>query len=184
MTASPLVASAVDAEVVTDPVQVALMAGLRYVSDLQPGITRKRSGKGFRYLRANGEPVKDVRDLRWIRSLAIPPAWTNVWISPYRNGHILATGRDDRGRKQYKYHPHWREVRDETKFHRMVIFGETLPQIRGRVSEDLSLRGLQRRRILAALVQLLDKTSIRIGNEEYARENNSFGLTTLHNEHV
>lgn len=160
------------------------MAGLRYVSGTRPGIARGRAGKGFTYTGTDGKPIRDPAHLRWIKTLAIPPAWTNVWICPQKNGHILATGRDEKGRKQYKYHPHWREARDETKYHRMISFAESLPAIRGRVREDLGLRGLQRRRILAAVVQLLDETAIRIGNEEYARTNQSFGLTTLHQDHV
>jgi DNA topoisomerase-1 len=169
---------------VTDPVQAARAAGLRYVSDTRPGIVRRRAGRGFTYIGTNGTTIRDPGQLRWIKSLAIPPAWTNVWICPQINGHILATGRDEKGRKQYKYHPRWREARDETKYHRMISFAESLPAIRQRVQEDLGLRGLQRRRILAAVVQLLDETAIRIGNEEYARTNQSFGLTTLHQDHV
>lgn len=176
--------SPVPSSVETDPVVAARLAGLRYVSDTRPGIIRKRAGKGFSYVGTDGKPIKDRDQLRWIKSLAIPPAWTDVWISPHKNGHILATGRDDRGRKQYKYHPHWREVRDETKYYRMISFAEALPSIRQHVHEDLGLRGLQRRRILAAVVQLLDETAIRVGNEQYARTNQSFGLTTLHQEHV
>lgn len=169
---------------VTDPIEAAEMAGLRYVTDTRPGIVRRRAGRGFTYTGVDGNPIKDPARLRWIKSLAIPPAWTDVWICPQRNGHILATGRDERGRKQYKYHPRWREARDATKYYRMISFAEALPTIRRRVREDLALRGLQQRRILAAVVQLLDETAIRIGNEEYARTNQSFGLTTLHQDHV
>lgn len=182
--AQPQLVTPDESSLVTDPVETAEMAGLRYVTDTRPGITRRRAGKGFTYTGPDGKPIGEPSQLRWIKSLVIPPAWTDVWICPRKNGHILATGRDERGRKQYKYHPHWREVRDETKYHRMISFAEALPAIRRRVREDLALRGLQRRRILAAVVQLLDETAIRIGNEEYARTNQSFGLTTLHQDHV
>lgn len=164
--------------------EAAAEAGLRYLNDTAPGLHRARDGDGFHYLDANGRPISDDKTLARIRSLGIPPAWTDVWISPRANGHIQATGRDARGRKQYRYHPHWRAVRDETKFHRMLAFGEALPQIRARVRHDLALHGLHRDRVLATVVELLDETAIRIGNEEYTRDNQSFGLTTLHNEHV
>jgi DNA topoisomerase-1 len=170
--------------IVTDPVQSARQAGLRYVNDERPGIRRKRAGKHFSYIGLDGRPIQDPTELKRIKSLAIPPAWTNVWISPRANGHILATGRDAKGRKQYKYHPRWREVRDETKYYRMVAFGEALPCIRERVSEDMSQRGLTRERVVATMVRLLDETSIRVGNEEYARQNASYGLTTLQADHV
>jgi DNA topoisomerase-1 len=170
---------------VVDPVQIAKSAGLRYVTDSRPGIRRKHAGKNFSYIGLDGKPIHDKDELQRIRSLAIPPAWTNVWICPKPNGHIQATGRDAKGRKQYRYHPRWREVRDETKYNRMVAFGEALPKIRERVAHDLALPGnLSHEKVLAAVVWLLDTTSIRVGNEEYARENQSYGLTTLRNRHV
>jgi DNA topoisomerase-1 len=168
----------------SDPVAAARFAGLRYVSDTRPGIRRRKVGRAVSYISATGERISDPEKLRWIRALAIPPAWTDVWISPFENGHILATGRDARGRKQYRYHPRWRDVRDETKYTRMIAFGELLPRIRERVDEDLSRPGLPREKVLAALVRLLELTFIRVGNEEYARLNRSFGLTTLRNRHV
>jgi DNA topoisomerase-1 len=168
----------------TDPLASAREAGLRYVHDAGPGFRRRRCGKGFRYLGADGEPVRDPSVLQRIRSLAIPPAWTDVWICPCANGHIQATGRDDRGRKQYRYHSRWRAVRDETKYDRMIAFGQVLPRIRARIEEDLALPGLPRAKVLATVVRLMEITHIRVGNEEYARHNHSFGLTTLRNRHV
>lgn len=159
-------------------------AGLRYVSDEAPGLARRRAGKGFSYRDAQGQPVRDPDIIRWIRSLAIPPAWTDVWISPHRNGHLLATGRDARGRKQYRYHPGWREVRDCAKFERMLAFGMALPQIRTGVEAQLRRRGLGRERVLALVVRLLETTLIRVGNDEYARANKTFGLTTLRRRHL
>jgi DNA topoisomerase-1 len=159
-------------------------AGLRYVSDSAPGIRRLRSGKGFRYVGPDGRVVRDPGTLNRIRSLAIPPAYTDVWISPSPNGHIQATGRDARGRKQYRYHPRWREVRDETKYGRMLDFSAALPRIRRRVERDLGLAGLPREKVLATVVRLLECTGIRVGNDEYARANGSFGLTTLRDDHV
>jgi DNA topoisomerase-1 len=159
-------------------------AGLRYVSDSAPGIRRLRSGKGFRYVGPDGRAVRDPGTLNRIRSLAIPPAYTDVWISPSPNGHIQATGRDARGRKQYRYHPRWREVRDETKYGRMLDFSAALPRIRRRVERDLGLAGLPREKVLATVVRLLECTGIRVGNDEYARANGSFGLTTLRDDHV
>jgi DNA topoisomerase-1 len=171
-------------ELVTDPVESAKVAGLRYGSDAKPGIRRQRKGKGFRYFHPDGSPVTDEETLGRIRSLAIPPAWRGVWICPAANGHMQATGRDARGRKQSKYHPHWREVRDETKYQRMMLFGAALPKIRQRVEYDLALPGLPRQKILAAIVRLLETTFIRVGNAEYAKTNHSYGLTTLRNKHV
>jgi DNA topoisomerase-1 len=171
-------------QIVTDPVEAAEEAGLRYVSDADPGYTRKAKGDDFEYFDSDGKPIKDEQRLLRIRRLAIPPAWTKVWICPSPNGHIQATGCDARRRKQYKYHERWREVRDENKYERMAIFGATLPKIRQRVEHDLKLRGLPREKVLATVVQLLERTFIRIGNEEYARENNSFGLTTMRDRHV
>jgi DNA topoisomerase-1 len=170
--------------VFVDPVESAKAAGLRYVTDDEPGIRRRKSGKGFSFVDAQGKTVKDPKVVERIKKLAIPPAWTDVWICPRANGHLQATGRDARGRKQYRYHVDWRAVRDETKFGRMIAFGETLPRIRERVDQDLSLRGLPREKVVAAVVKLLETTLIRVGNPEYAKQNNSFGLTTLRNRHV
>jgi DNA topoisomerase-1 len=172
------------AEIVTDPAESAKAAGLRYVSDARPGIRRKRSGAGFRYRNPDGTPVKDADTLARIRSLVIPPAWNCVWICPSADGHLQATGRDARGRKQSRYHPHWRAVRDETKYERMMLFAAVLPAIRARVDHDLALPGLQRTKILAAIVRMLETTFIRVGNTEYAKTNHSYGLTTLRNKHV
>lgn len=169
---------------ITDPVESAREAGLRYVSDDRPGIRRVRKGKGFRFIGPDDKPVGDSDTLRRIRSLAIPPAWTDVWICPNANGHLQATGHDARGRKQYRYHPRWRAVRDETKYGRMIAFGQALPHIRTRIEKDLAQPGLPRPKVLATVVRLLETTLIRVGNEEYARENGSFGLTTLRNRHV
>ena len=171
-------------EIAPDPVEVAEEAGLRYVSDDQPGYTRKAKGKDFDYFDTDGKRIRDETRLLRIRRLAIPPAYTDVWICPSANGHIQANGRDARGRKQYRYHERWREVRDENKYDRMVVFGKALPKIRRRVSRDLKRRGLPREKVLATVVQLLERTFIRIGNEEYAKENKSFGLTTMRNHHV
>ena len=168
----------------TDPAESARFAGLRYVSDSSPGIARRRAGKGFRYLNTDGKPVRDPATLKRIRSLVIPPAWKDVWISPVPNGHLQATGRDAKGRKQSRYHPRWREVRDETKYERMLLFGMALPQVRDRVERDLALPALPRDKVLAAIVRIMELTLIRVGNEEYARENHSYGLTTLRGRHV
>jgi len=170
--------------VFVDPVESARAAGLRYVTDDEPGIRRRKSGKGFTYRDPQGKTVKDPKVIERIRKLAIPPAWTDVWICPRANGHLQATGRDAKGRKQHRYHPDWRSVRDETKFGRMILFGEALPKIRERVEADLALRGLPREKVLAAVVKLLETTLIRVGNPEYVKQNNSFGLTTLRNRHV
>jgi DNA topoisomerase I len=167
-----------------DPVLAAQAAGLRYVTDARPGIRRRRTGKGFSYTGPDGSQLRDEDELGRIRALAVPPAWTDVWICPDPRGHIQATGRDARGRKQYRYHTRWREVRDETKYGRMVAFGDVLPEIRRRVSADLRKDGLPREKVLAAVVRLLETTLIRVGNEEYAKENRSYGLTTLRGRHV
>jgi DNA topoisomerase-1 len=169
---------------ITDPAESAKAAGLRYVSDGQPGIHRRRRGTGFEYLDADGKPVRDREVLKRIRSLVIPPAWQDVWICTNPKGHLQVTGRDARGRKQSRYHPRWREVRDETKYERMTIFGAALPGIREQVEQDLALAGMPRQKILAAIVRLMESTLIRVGNEEYARENHSYGLTTMRNKHV
>jgi DNA topoisomerase-1 len=163
---------------------VAEAAGLTYVTDTVPGITRERRGRGWAYRRPDGTLVTDPDERAWIDAIGIPPAWSEVWISPTPDGHILATGFDTRGRKQYRYHPRWRAVRDATKFHRMEEFGQGLPSLRRRVDEDLDHSGLTRERVLATVVRLMDETLIRIGNEEYARQNQTFGLTTLRREHV
>ena len=167
-----------------DPVESARVAGLCYVTDADPGITRTRSGRGFAYFDTSGDRIRNRRDIRRFRSLGIPPAWTDVWICPDPSGHIQATGRDDKGRKQYRYHPRWREVRDEAKYERMVAFGHALPAIRECVAKDLTRSGLPRQKVLATVVRLLEATLIRVGNEEYARTNRSFGLTTMRNRHV
>jgi len=166
------------------PVESARAAGLRYVSDTSPGIRRRRVGKHFSYIGLDGKPIHDQQELQRIRGLAIPPAWTDVWICSNPRGHIQASGRDARGRKQYRYHSAWRKIRDETKYDRLIAFGQALPRIRERVNADLSLAGLPREKVLAVVVRLLDMVSIRVGNEEYRRENKSFGLTTLRNRHV
>lgn len=170
--------------IITDPVESSKAAGLRYVTDAKPGITRKKRGKHFQYLDPDGKTIRDEATLKRIRSLAIPPAWTSVWICPLANGHLQATGRDARRRKQSRYHPRWREVRDETKYERMKLFGQFLPAIRERVEQDLALPGLPREKVLATIVRLLETTFIRVGNEEYARENKSYGLTTMRDKHV
>lgn len=169
---------------VIDPKESAQAAGLRYVSDAQPGIRRLRCGKGFRYTDANGKAVRDKETLKRIRSLVIPPAWTRVWICASANGHLQATGRDARGRKQSRYHPRWREVRDETKYERMREFAAALPAIRARVAQDLALPALPRQKVLATIVSLMEQTHIRVGNAEYAKENGSYGLTTMRSKHV
>ncbi len=159
-------------------------AGLRYISDRGPGIRRIRGQNGFDYRLPDGRKVTDEETLTRIRKLAIPPAYEDVWICPSPNGHLQAVGRDARGRKQYRYHARWREVRDEAKYGKLLVFGKALPRIRGRVDQDLSRRGLPREKILAAIVRLLETTLMRVGNEEYAKTNNSYGLTTLRNRHV
>jgi DNA topoisomerase I len=158
-------------------------AGLVYTHDGRPGIRRAKAGRAFRYLDARGKPAK-AKDLKRIRALVIPPAWKDVWICPDPRGHLQATGRDARGRKQYRYHPRWREVRDDTKYGRMVQFGRALPAIRRRTDADLRRPGLPRPKVLAAIVKLLEKTFIRVGNDEYARDNRSYGLTTMRDGHV
>ena len=169
---------------VPDPVASATSAGLRYVTDARPGIRRKKVGTRMVYLDADGKIIRDAEVLGRIKSLAIPPAWRDVWICPCAHGHVQATGLDAKGRKQYRYHPRWREVRDETKYDRMLVFGRILPRIRRRVERDLARPGLPREKILATVVRLLETTLIRVGNEEYARQNDSFGLTTMRDRHV
>lgn len=171
-------------EIVTDPVESAKAAGLRYVSDRRPGIRRKRAGKAFSYIGTDGKVIRDEAEIKRINSLAIPPAYEEVWICPSANGHLQATGIDARGRKQYRYHPRWRQVRDETKYTRMLAFGAALPKIRERTKADLAKQGMSREKVLATIVQLLEKTLIRVGNEEYSKTNASYGLTTMRNRHV
>ena len=173
-----------DADRDQTPADFARAAGLRYVSDHRPGIKRVASNGEFRYLNPHGTPVRDKETLARIHSLVIPPAWTEVWICKEANGHLQCTGRDARKRKQSRYHPHWREVRDENKYERMTHFAEALPNIRARVHHDLGLPNLPRLKVLATIVSLMEATHIRVGNEEYARENKSYGLTTMRNKHV
>ncbi|MDB5214394.1 MAG: topoisomerase [Myxococcaceae bacterium] len=167
-----------------DPVESAKAAHCRYVDDSGPGIRRVKAGKGWKLVSPQGKPIRDREILARVKSLVIPPAWTDVWICPDVDGHIQATGRDARGRKQYRYHWRFREVREETKYERMMEFAEALPAIRAKVDEDLGKPGLTREKVLATVVRLLEITLIRIGNEEYARENGSFGLTTMRTRHV
>ena len=167
-----------------DPEQSALLIGLRYVRCGGPGFERRRAGKGFVYLDLQGKAIRDRETLRRIRSLALPPAWEQVWISPLPNGHLQATGVDARGRRQYRYHAQYRLIRNHTKFNRMLDFAKALPAIRARVESDLKQPSLTREKVVATVVALLERTLIRVGNEEYARENSSFGLTTLRDRHV
>lgn len=162
----------------------ALHAGLRYVSDADAGITRRRAGTGWAYFSPDGERISDSSVRKRLNALAIPPGWTDVWICPDPDGHIQATARDARGRKQYRYHPHYRDARDQSKFRRMLEFSEVLPLLRQRIERDLRGDDLTRRQVLATVVSLLDRTLIRVGNDEYARENRSYGLTTLRRRHV
>jgi len=170
--------------VAIEAAQMAVQAGLIYVSDAEPGIRRRRAGKGFRYFTPENRRLAAADELKRIGSLAVPPAYRDVWICLKPRGHLQATGRDARGRKQYRYHPQWRQVRDSAKFDRMVTFGEALPKLRRRLKRDLGLPGLPRDKVVAVIVTLLDATRVRIGNAEYARDNKSFGLTTLRNRHV
>ena len=167
-----------------DPKAAALAAKLHYVSDRRPGITRSREGDDWVFRNPSGDVITDPKVLDRIRKLAIPPAYTDVWICRDPRGHLQAVGRDAKGRKQYRYHPRWREVRDEAKYGKMLTFGDVLPAIRAAVKHDLALHGLPKRKVLAAIVSLLERTMMRIGNEEYARTNESFGLTTLRTRHV
>jgi DNA topoisomerase-1 len=166
------------------PSESAASAGLHYVSDDRPGIRREMAALGFRYKRPDGRLIRHPTDLKRIRALAIPPAWKDVWICPDPKGHVQATGRDARGRKQYRYHPHWRTHRDTNKFDRLEEFAAVLPKLRARVQGDLAKPGLPREKVLATVVQLLEKSLIRVGNDEYAKSNKSFGLTTLRDQHV
>jgi DNA topoisomerase-1 len=167
-----------------DPLESARAVGLRYVTDEIPGYHRKRHGKSFGYYDEHGRRLRETKQLARIKSLVIPPAWKDVWICPWDHGHLQATGRDARGRKQHRYHPKWREVRDETKYTRMLAFAKALPKIRQRINHDLRLPGLPRNKVLATIVKLLELSLIRVGNEEYARDNKSFGLTTFKDRHA
>jgi len=166
------------------PEEAAKDAGLRYVTDKSPGISRKRNGKSFVYLDPEGKRIDNETTLKRIKALAIPPAWGFVWICASANGHLQATGRDARNRKQYRYHPKWKEVRDATKFDKMIAFGQALPLIRTRIEADLERPGLGREKVLATIIRLLEITLIRVGNEEYVKANDSYGLTTLRDKHV
>jgi DNA topoisomerase I len=167
-----------------EPVESARAVGLRYVTDEIPGFGRKKKGKYFDYLDEKGRRLTSPAHLARIKSLVIPPAWKEVWICPFENGHLQATGRDARGRKQHRYHPRWREVRDETKYVRMIAFAKSLPRIRKKIQQDLKLPGLPKNKVLATIVKLLEVSLIRVGNEEYARDNKSYGLTTLQDRHA
>src|SRR5712692_1945925 len=171
-------------EIALDPTVAAHVAGLRYVSDRTPGIRRKRAGRHFRYVDPDGRPVPDATTITRIRSLRIPPAWTDVWICPSPLGHVQATGRDGKGRKQYRYHARWNTVRDKAKYEHTLAFARALPAIRARVAADLAQPGLPSEKVLATVVRLLETTLIRVGNEEYARHNHSFGLTTMRDQYV
>src|SRR5689334_2424975 len=183
MKASGRSAQHADAAATVAPELTAKAAGLRYVKDRIAGIQRMRSGQTFRYVGPDGKAVRDAQTLARIRSLVVPPAWPDVRICPFPNGHIQVTARDARGRKQYRYHPRWREVRDETKYEKLTAFARALPIIRRKVEADLALPGLPREKVLAAVVRLLESTFMRVGNEKYVRHNGSFGLTTLRDEH-
>ncbi len=169
---------------VKDPVESAKEAGLRYFSDNKLTISRVKHGDGFRYISKDEEPISDVDTITRIKSLVLPPAWVEVKISPVDNSHLQAVGIDEKGRKQYRYHPEWLKFRDQTKYDKLIDFGKALPKIRTQVSVDMSKQGLPREKVLAAIVKMLEKTMIRIGNEQYAKENKSYGLTTLQNRHV
>ncbi|MDR6740362.1 DNA topoisomerase-1 [Herbaspirillum sp. 1173] len=181
---SPSAPPPADARHQDEAIDIARANQLRYVNDSMPGIRRSRRGKGFAYHDAHGELIRDDDVVARLKSLAIPPAWEDVWISPHANGHIQATGRDARGRKQYRYHARWRSVRDDAKYLRMISFARALPTIRRVVEQDLKRPGLHRQKVLAAVVHLLQTTFMRVGNDEYAKQNQSFGLTTLRHRHV
>lgn len=184
MPRSPVVAAPADEPATLDPAVAARAARLRYVSDAEPGYSRRRVGKGFAYRDEHGRRLRNAAEIERIRSLAIPPAWRDVWICADPAGHLQAVGRDARGRKQYRYHPRWRHVRDETKFEHVLAFGRALPKLRRRVEADLLRPGLPREKVLAAVVRLMEHTLARVGNVEYARANGTHGLTTLRNRHV
>jgi DNA topoisomerase-1 len=180
----PSCASSSEGGTIIDPQEAAENAGLLYVTDDKPGITRLKRGNGFRYVQPNGLPITETKTLERIARLAIPPAYSDVWICPRANGHIQATGRDAKGRKQYRYHEKFRSVRDNTKYEHMLEFAAALPAVRSKVDEHLAMRGLPREKVLATIVRLLETTMIRVGNADYAKQNQSFGLTTLRNRHV
>lgn len=167
-----------------DPVKIAKLAGLKYVSDSKPGYTRKKAGKGFFYLDEKGEKIKDKEKLERLKKLVLPPAWRNIWICPFHNGHLQATGYDDLDRKQYRYHEDWSKIRNETKYYRMLEFGKYLPLVRERVEKNLSSRGLNRNKVLALVVSILERTFIRIGNASYEKMYGSFGLSTFRDRHA
>jgi DNA topoisomerase-1 len=169
---------------IVEPRDAAESIGLRYIADDRPGIRRRKTARGFAYVAPNGEKVRDKATLERIRKLAIPPAYRDVWICLGANGHLQATGRDARGRKQYRYHPLFREIRESAKYEHMVDFARSLPVIRAKVDAHMALRGLPREKVLATVVRLLETTLIRVGNDDYAKQNKSYGLTTLHNPHV
>lgn len=169
---------------IIDPEDAARSAGLVYVNDDMPGIGRVRCGTGFSYRDRDGRTIRDKEERRRLNALAVPPAWTDVWICPDRRGHIQATGRDSRGRKQYRYHPEFRDIRDSAKYDHMLDFAASLPRIRARVHKDMARRGLPAEKVLATVVWLLEHSMIRVGNSDYARANNSHGLTTLRDRHV
>ncbi len=171
-------------EVTLEPEATARLAGLLYVTDEMPGIRRQARGRGFAYYDPDGKLIRDAGELVRFRSIGVPPAWTDVWICPLPEGHVQATGRDARRRKQYRYHVAWRSVRDASKFHRMSAFGRALPKVREQLERDMGRRGLDRERVLAAVLRIVDDTLIRVGNEEYARTNQTFGATTLQDEHA
>jgi DNA topoisomerase-1 len=171
-------------EIVSDPKEAAEEAGLRYVSDEQSGYTRKRTGDDFEFFDTKGQPITDEARVLRIKRIGIPPAWTDVWICSSANGHLQATGRDARRRKQYRYHEKFREARDSTKYEKMLLFGAALPKIRERVQSDLALQGFPKNKVLAAIIAIMERTFIRVGNDEYAKQNDSYGLTTMRNKHV
>jgi len=173
-----------NSKTVPSPAKSAQVVGLRYVSDERPGIRRERCGRGFRYRSVASRIIRDRHTLKRISSLVIPPAWADVWICPLDHGHLQATGRDERGRKQHLYHPRWREIRDQTKYERVMDFARALPGIRRQLRRDLRRDGLCREKVLATVVRLLEISLIRVGNEEYARDNKSYGLTTMKNRHA
>lgn len=172
------------AGVAAEAAQMADEAGLIYVSDAEPGIQRRRAGQGFRYLTPENRPLQATKELQRIAGLAIPPAYRDVWICVHARGHLQATGRDARGRKQYRYHSEWGRLRDSVKFNRMVAFGEALSKLRRKLKRDMAVAGLPREKVLAVVVTLLEATWVRVGNSAYARDNKSFGLTTLLDRHV
>lgn len=171
-------------KIIFDPLKSAEVAQLCYVSDINPGIKRVKAGKGFKYIDPKGKPINSKEELKRIRSLIIPPAWKDVWICLDPNGHLQATGRDAKGRKQYRYHFRWQKIRNELKFDKMMLFGQNLPNIRKKIQEDLNLSGIPKEKVLALVISIMSETLIRVGNIEYAEENETFGLSTMRNQHV